>query len=380
MSPQTRTAKGGRFVKILGFIGILLIFALIMIKFLHLNPLIFGGPQSVVQFLTNSGLKSDNNRVNILLLGIGGEGHDGPYLTDTIILASVDKSGKDVALISIPRDTWVPDKEERINAVYADNKNNLKPTEQTVSKLFGVPIHYALRIDFSGFEKAVDLVDGLDITVDNSFTDYKYPISGRKDDTCGIEIEAKLENGIKNTYFKDATGSATLLTEENDPFVCRYETLNFAKGQIHMDGAMALKFVRSRHALGDEGSDFARSARQEKVLLAFRQKVLSVGTLTNPKKIADLLSTFGNSIDTDITPVEIPYFLKLFPTIDPSTIRKITIDSDRPDSKLEVGDPTQFGGAFVLLPKGGSWQELADYIQGEIFKNVSASPTPPKNN
>jgi len=384
MPPQKR--NGNRSLKIFAFATILFFVALFAIKFFHLSPLLLGGPKSVVQFLTNSGLKSDNNRINILLLGVGGEGHEGPYLTDTMIIASVDKDGRDVALISIPRDIWVPDKKEKINAVYASSKNGLKPTEQTISKVFGIPIHYAIRIDFSGFEKAVNLVDGLDINVDNSFTDYKYPIEGKENDTCGYEIENKLENGILNVYFKQATSSATtaaksatasatLLKEENDPFICRYETLSFTKGQTHMDGKTALKFVRSRHGDNDEGSDFARSARQEKVLLASRQKVLSVGTLTNPKKILDLTTTFGSSVDTDITSYEIPLFAKLFPKVDQNAVRKITLDAGNPDSRLEVGDPQTYRG-YVLLPKGGSWQDLADYIQGEVFKTVQSPSSP----
>ncbi len=388
MPPQKR--NGNRFVKIFAFATVLFFVAFFAIKFFHLSPLLLGGPKSVVQFLTNSGLKSDNNRINILLLGIGNENHDGPNLSDSMIILSVDKNGKDAALISIPRDIWVPDLNQKINAAYAigqvRNKTGLKLAESTIQKLFGLPIHYGIRIDFTGFEKAVDLVDGLDINVDNSFTDNKYPIEGKENDTCGYEIENRLENGISNVYFRQATSSAataaklatpsaTLLTEDNDPFTCRYETLIFAKGQTHMDGKMALKFVRSRHGNNNEGSDFARSARQEKVLLAFRQKTLSLGTITNPKKILDLTYTFGSSIDTDITSYEIPLFAKLFPKVDQSAVRKVTLDSDRPESKLEVGDPSQYGGAFVLLPKGGSWQDLADFIQGEVFKTLT-TPTP----
>lgn len=392
MPPQKGT--GNHFVKIFVFATVLIFVAFFAIKFFHLSPLLLGGPKSVVQFLTNSGLKSDNNRINILLLGIGDETHDGPNLSDTMIVLSLDKNGKDAALISIPRDIWVPDLNQKINAAYAigqvRNKTGLKLAKSTIQKLFGLPIHYGIRIDFSGFKKAVDLVDGLDINVDNSFTDYKYPIDGKENDTCGYEIENRLENGIVNVYFKQATGSATaaaklatpsatLLTEENDPFTCRYETLSFKKGQTHMDGSTALKFVRSRHGDNNEGSDFARSARQEKVLLAFRQKVLSVGTLTNPKKILDLISTFGSSIDTDITSYEIPLFLKLFPKVDQNAVRKITLDAGNPGSRLEVGDPQTYG-AYVLLPKGGSWQDLADFIQGEVFKTVhSPSSSSPQN-
>lgn len=377
MPPQKR--NGNRFVKIFAFATVLFFVALFAVKFFHISPFVLSGPKSVVQFLTNSGLKSDNNRINILLLGIGGEGHDGPYLTDTMIVLSLDKDAKDAALISIPRDIWVPDLNQKINAAYAlgqgKDKTGLKQAETTIQKLFSLPIHYGVRLDFSGFERAVDLVGGLDINVDNTFTDSRYPLDGKEDDTCGVQFETKLENGIKNTYFKDATGSATLLTEENDPFICRYEILRFQKGIAHMDGKTALKYVRSRHGDNNEGNDFARSARQEKVLLAFREKASSTQTLLNPKKILDLASTFSNSIDTDITSEEIPFFLKLFPKFEKNAVRKIVLDADNPDSRLEVGDSAVYGG-FVLVPRGGSWQDLTAYIKGEIENQATPSATP----
>ncbi len=378
MPPQKR--NGNRFVKIFAFTIVLFFMAIFAIRFFHISSLFLSGPQTVVQLLTNTGLKSDNNHTNILLLGIGGAGHDGPYLTDTMMLASIDKNGKDVALISIPRDIWFADQKEKINAVYENTNNNIKETEQTISTLLGVPIHYGVRLDFSGFEKAVDLVGGLDINVENSFTDARYPIDGKENETCGIQFETKLENGVQNTYFKDATGSAILLTEDNDPFTCRYETLTFTQGPTHMDGATALKFVRSRHALGPEGSDFARSARQEKVLLAFRQKVLSVGTFTSPQKIIGLANTFGDSVDTDITSSDIPLFVNLFLKVDKSAVRKIVLDAGRQDSVLDVGDPALYDGLFVLLPKNNDWQALVNYLHQQIFNPPtplpSATPTP----
>src|SRR3990170_4026159 len=81
---------------------------LALLYFLKLDQFALKGPGSVVKLITDSGLKSDNGRTNILLLGIGGKGHDGPDLSDTMILASVDKEGKDVVLVSIPRDLWAP--------------------------------------------------------------------------------------------------------------------------------------------------------------------------------------------------------------------------------------------------------------------------------
>ncbi|MBI2599135.1 LCP family protein [Candidatus Curtissbacteria bacterium] len=371
MSPPKRH-RDRQILKILAFAAALLFMATVAIRYFHLSPLILSGPQSVVELLTDSGLKSDNNRINILLLGTGGEGHEGPNLSDTMIILSVEKNGKDIALISIPRDVWAPELKRKINAAYAVGQEKeqigLELAEKTVSHLFGLPIHYGVRLDFSGFEKAIDQIGGLDIDVDNAFRDQKYPLDGKENDTCGYEIETKIEDGVKNVYFKDATGSGTLLKEDNDPFTCRYETLVFESGSNHMDGKTALKYVRSRHGNNNEGTDFARSARQEKVILAFRKEVLSSETLLNPKRILDLLSTFGRSIDTDITSSEIPLFVTLLPKIDQSAVRKIGLDSDRPQSRLEVGDPRLFQGQFVLIPKNGHWQELADYVQGEVFR------------
>src|SRR3990167_9409715 len=274
------------FLKVFVLTFLLFLITVGLVRLFNLEKYLIGGPKTVVELITDSGLESDNGRVNVLLLGIGGKGHEGPDLTDTIILASVDKGAKDVVLIAIPRDLWVPNLSAKINSAYAhgqekQNGKGLDLAKETVSTLLGIPVHYAFRIDFNGFIEAVDLVGGLDVEVENSFVDPKYPISGKEDDLCGLTIETQEKDGVFEQVVKDATGSAiplSAINDENDPFTCRYEELSFTKGLRHMDGAVALKFVRSRHGTGGEGSDFARSARQQKVILAFRQKVLSTET------------------------------------------------------------------------------------------------------
>src|SRR3990170_1549475 len=362
-----------------GIFALTILFLIItvgLVKLLNLEKYLIGGPKTVVGLITDSGLESDNGRTNVLLMGIGGRGHEGPDLTDTIILASLDQDGREVVLIAIPRDLWVPNLGAKINSAYAygqekQNGEGLDLSKKTVATLLGIPVHYAFRIDFNGFIKGVDLVGGLDIEVDNSFVDPKYPISGKEDDLCGMVIETQEKDGVFEQVVKDATGSAIPLSEineENDPFTCRYEELSFTKGLTHMDGAVALKFVRSRHGTNGEGSDFARSARQQKVILAFRQKVLSTETLTSPQKIIELSKTFGDTIDTDIKDEDVTLFAKLGLKIDPSTIRRVVLDANEQDGRLEFGRPENHGGQSVLVPKGGSWTDLAEYIQGEVFK------------
>ena len=368
--------KSFSYLKVFALTILFLILTIGLVKLLNLEKYLIGGPKTVVGLITDSGLDSDKGRTNVLLMGIGGRGHEGPDLTDTMILASFDKGAKDVVLISIPRDLWVPSLSAKINSAYAygqdeQNGQGLDLAKKTVSILLGIPVHYAFRIDFNGFVRGVDLVGGLDIEVDNSFVDPKYPISGKEDDLCGLTIETQEKDGVSEQVVKDATGSAiplSAINDENDSFTCRYEELFFTKGMRHMDGATALKFVRSRHGTNGEGSDFARSARQQKVILAFRQKVLSTETLTSPQKIIELSQTFGDTIDTDIKDEDIALFVKLGLKIDPSTIRRLVLDAAEDGGRLEFGRPEDHGGQSVLIPKNNSWTDLAEYIQGEVFK------------
>src|SRR3989344_6758313 len=353
---------------------ILAIFTLAIFRLLNIEKLVLKGPKTVVQLITNTGINSYKGRTNLLVLGTSCSGHDGPDLSDTMILASIDKNDQDVLLISIPRDLWAPDIGAKINTAYAFGQakgQGLKLAKDTLSRLLGIPIHSAIRVDFGGFVQAVGLVGGLDIDVENSFVDSHYPIEGKEDDLCGLTLETEEKDGARQQVVKDATGSAMPLdaiTPDNDPFTCRYETLTFKKGPINMDGTTALKFVRSRYGTNGEGSDFARSARQQKVILAFRQKVLSSNTLTNPKTIAHLAKTFGQSIDTDIGDEDVPLFAKMSTKIEPGTIRHVVLDATRPQSVLEPGNPDDHNGQYVLVPKGNSWTDLAEFIQSEIFK------------
>ncbi|MDP3941575.1 MAG: LCP family protein [bacterium] len=335
------------------------------------------GAQAILN--KNISLKKTDDHVNILLLGIGGGTHEGPNLSDTIIFASIDPKAKKVTLVSIPRDLWVPDLDAKINSAYSTGQDRetgggLKLAKAIVTKILNQPVDYAVRIDFDGFVKAVDMLGGLDIVVDRILDDYAYPITGKEDETCDLTDEE-----IVDLTAQIATNSAT----ESEAFPCRYEHLHFDLGQTHMDGITALKFVRSRHALGLEGSDFARSKRQEKVIQAFKDKLFSLNTVLNPVKILNLIDVIKDSIDTDIKQEEYDDFIKLAQKMNDAAIDSAVLDFGDPSVGREgllINPPlsTDYRGQWVIIPAAGSdnYSQIHAFVACEVKGVGCPTPTP----
>ena len=328
----------------------------VIVKGGNLSPLLF-------QLVFNKNIdlrKTDSQTINVLLLGIGGGKHEGPNLSDTLIFASIDIKDSKITLVSLPRDMWATELDGRINTAYAKGEAKRKGSglilaKSVVSKITGQNIDYGLVIDFSGFEKAVDVLGGLDITVDKTFDDYEYPIEGKENDPCDNK-EEDLE--------KLATASSQL-----EAFPCRYEHLHFDKGLTHMNGDTALKFVRSRHAKGSEGTDFARSQRQEKVIEALKNKAFSLRIL-NPARVLGLYNTLEQSIDTDVAENEFDDFIKVAQKLQKAEIQSVVIDNgDLKDSRggllthPDISDVYNF--EWVLIPRAGKdrYSEIHEYIR-----------------
>lgn len=312
-------------------------------------------------------LKKTESRINVLFLGIGGGKHDGPLLTDTIIYASIDSKLQKTTLISIPRDLWVPDLEsanKKINGAYAFGEESKKDgglllIKAVVEKILKQPVDYVLRIDFNGFVKAIDVIGGVDLAVEKSFEDLEYPIAGKETDTCGF---------IGSEFEQRATQSAIL-----EAFPCRYEHLIFQQGMQHVDGERALKFVRSRHAIGSEGSDFARAKRQEIVIEAFKKKIFSLNTLFSPGKLMTLYAVFQNSIHTNIQQDEYDDFVKLAIKMRDTQINNVVFSYTDPYSNVQgifinPLDSSLYDNQWVLIPRmgNGNFSEVQRHVRCEI--------------
>ncbi|MEK7061025.1 MAG: LCP family protein, partial [Patescibacteria group bacterium] len=272
-----------------------------------------------------------------------------------------------VALVSIPRDLWVPDLEpanKKINATYAYGEEKRKGgglllAKAVVEKIFNQPVDYILRIDFKGFVKAIDMIGGVDVNVERSLEDLEYPISGKETDTCGFK---------GSEFEKRATSSAIF-----EAFPCRYERLAFQQGMQHMDGENALKFVRSRHAKGIEGTDFARTKRQEIVIEAFKQKVFSVNTLLNPVRLMNLYDVFQDSLHTNIQQNEYDDFVRLAQKMKDAQTNSVVFSYTDPYSGqqgilINPLDSEAYDNQWVLIPRAGNgnFSEIQKYVDCEI--------------
>jgi len=225
-------------------------------------------PGRLIEKKRDPELKKDSTGVytNVLLVGIDTRDNTKLLNTDVIIVGSYNHQTKDIVMISIPRDFYAkvnPEKTSfsKINSAYSINErkgegNGLVVLEEIVEEILGLEIQYHAMINFKGFVDLIDSVGGVYVNVENSFTDYRYPLG---------------------------TG---------------YQTVSFKAGPQLMDGETALKYARSRHSQQNgEGSDYARARRQQKVMDAFKDVLLSTETLLNPTKIMALLSSVQDNLE-----------------------------------------------------------------------------------
>lgn len=296
----------------------------------------------IMDFLTTPPYKilSTEGKTNILLLGKGGEGHQAPELTDTIILMSVDHFDSSIKLISLPRDIWIENPRGKINGVYEygnrkEQGGGVYLIKSVVAEIIGEKVHYYVLIDFSGFKKLIDVVGGIDVEVVNSFTDNRFPISGRENDLC---------NGDKTLS-------------------CRYETISFEKGLTHMNGETALKFVRSRYAHGEEGNDLARNARQQLVVNAFVRKFLSKEILFSKDKLIEIKDTAFSVLETDISLSGLAIIARRI--YDNKGISQSYVVPE--ELLYSPKYSLQYDNLYVFLPVSGKWDKMHKWVDSVLY-------------
>jgi LCP family protein required for cell wall assembly len=290
---------------------------------------------------TQTGYLGTSDRVNLLVMGYGGSGHAGAYLTDSMVVMSLLPSNSHTTLVSVPRDLWVQIPEGsgnygKINAVYENaSNNNANPAAggdaaaKKLSLVTGMNVQYWLTINFTGFKDFINAIGGIDVYVPDSFNAC-YP----KNDDASVDA----------SWIK----------------------VQFNKGMQHMDGATAIEYARAREPLEVCGkgtsknqaelTDFARSARQQIIIKAALTKVKSISTWPS---LYNALNVLSHAIYTNLSLADLGLFaLKM----DLNNAHRVGLSNTN-----VLVDATSNDGQYILLPRNGNWQSIKDYVNKNLY-------------
>lgn len=310
---------------------------------------------NVVSKTVGEPMKTDPyGNVNVLLVWYGGKAHGGGYLADSMIVASWNPERGAVTMLSIPRDLYVKNPlgwASRINAVFTQLYGRTKSLPEAGSgfsalmeKITGLEIPYYATVDFWGFKNIIDSLGGIDVEVPYALHDYQFP----------------------------------------DEHLKGFDPLHIEAGLQHMDWNLALKYARSRHAVG-HASDFDRSFRQQLLINGVKNKLLSGNTLTlNSAK--ELYSGYVAMVNTNISLNEMLRTIQYLDKVKPFSFglnSSYGYDNLSAQKGSFLYNPQRelFNGAAVLLPLGANagnisvYNKIHDYVdfithlQGFLLEN-----------
>lgn len=266
---------------------------------------------------------NDPNRLNVLVMGIRGlddpdASDGGPLLTDSIQIFSFDKTTKKSSIISIPRDLYVTihdDKKDKLNTAYEygfyHSSNSLQFIKDKFSQISGVYIDQVVIFNFSSFKDIIDALGGVDVTLAAPFDEPK---------EWGFDF-------------------------------------HLPAGVNHLDGTNALYYARSRYS----STDFDRSARQQQIIFAIKDKLLKLNFFSDPVKSFNVINLIRNDIKTDIGLWDTKQYLDLANQVKFSEMKKSVISTD--NFLVEGKGPDN---AYILLPKGGSLSGIKQLFQDSL--------------
>ncbi len=287
-------------------------------------PTLLAGQPTPTLIPTREGLE-DSNRINILLMGIDRRPGE-PFIsrTDSIMVISVNPDTEKISILSVPRDLYVviPGRgRDRINTAFVYGSTGNNPAGgallamQTIEYNLGIPLDHYILVDFSAVIKGVDALGGIDVYVPYDIYDPTFP-----DMNYG------------------------------------YDPLYIAAGQQQFDGLMALKYARTRHA----DNDFYRAQRQQQVVLAVRDKALSLGIGGLIGRAPVLYQQLEQGIRTDLTLDEIMRIATTVSQIPDENIRNEVIDSN-----FVTSHTTEQGASVLILNN----EKAGDLVESLFYED-----------
>ncbi|MDB5186959.1 MAG: hypothetical protein JWM07_431 [Candidatus Saccharibacteria bacterium] len=324
-------------------------------KTLNASSNIFKG--NIFGLVQSQPIKQDSNgRSNILVLGTSEDdpGHGGAFLTDSMMIVSIDQKNKTASMFSIPRDLYVKygmacnsgyqgKINEYFNCVNEDyttpeaEQERLTETRKFVGEIFGLDIQYGVHVNNTVIKDAVNAVGGVDVDIQGS-------------------------NGDPGVL------------DRNFDWRCSYKChlVKYDNGIHHLDGEHALYLAMARgdiaptYGLGN--SNFDREKNQQRIIVALKEKAVSTGTLTDLGKVTGLIDSLGNNLRTNFETSEIRTLMTLGSDIPSTSIKPISLFGDE-NSIVTSGS---YNGASVVMPAAG----IFDYSDLRTFLKQKLSTDP----
>lgn len=258
----------------------------------------------------SAGHQAPAGQINILILGSDYRPNQG-FRTDINLLVSVLTKEKKVSLLSFPRDLYVEIpgfEQDRINTVQA--KGGFPLVQAVFEHNFGIHVDHYILTNFSGFQSIIDIFGGIDINAAKKITD-RCDLPYRHVGYCSI-----------------------------------------GPGLHHLDGALALWYVRSRYT----SSDIDRMRRAQEVMEGIFKKLMSWNAVS---RAAELYQLFINNVETNLTVSEAISLLPVAIAIeaDATLVRKFAIDLNQAHANISKN------GAYLLIPDYNAiWQIVFEAI------------------
>ena len=321
-------------------------------------------------------LKTDSsNRTNILLFGTSQDdeahqnasGGGGLWLTDSIMMISINQDTKVVSMISIPRDLWVNipggcsvGYQAKINAVYecgadlvyddgnADNEdgyadkdaNGAAALSEVMTTVTGLTPQYYVHVNYTVLKDVIDALGGIDVDI--------------------------VGDGADGVYDTNFDWNCT-----DGPYTCKHVYYP-TNGTYTLDGEAALYLARARSDaglysyknFGLSGGDYSRQVNQQKIIQAIQKKVTTNTTLSNPVKVLNLLDALGTNITSDFEVGELKTLLSLAKKVDTTAMQTISLATD---GEAVVGSMTISGQSAQIATSGLlDYTSIQAYITGKI--------------
>lgn len=306
----------------------------------------------------------ENGRSNVLVFGTSEDdpGHEAAYLTDSILVISIDQNKKDAYMVSLPRDLIVDydtdcefGNQGKLNALYGcysdlgeNEPEGAAALQKKAGEILGLDVQYYAHVNYTVVRDTVKALGSIDVT-----------------------IESQDPRGIMDSNFDwkckagDARASRATILKNCPP---NGHFIDFPNGKVTLDPERALYLAQARGAqaptYGLERSNFDREVNQQKIIKGIREKAVSAGTLTDVGKVTGLIDALGNNLRTDFATAEVRTLMQIGQEIPSDAIQSISL--------VKEGEELVATGLGGVIPTAGAF-EYAE-IQAYIDKNLSSDP------